>query len=275
MKLKILVLILLSLTTVWSVQERETSSNKLEKFKSRLRSLRNINSNKITERSFLNYLLSKLTGLDIADRIQNFFEKLKSWTSGSSGEGSGLFDSSGLRSDLSGDGSGSGDSSGMEEDEDFIDFHALLTYFGLDSLLPTHDMLIMYLLQNAGSIPYMLDVMDVLLQDAVDQLPLDVINELVDLVPWTTMDKFLATAEDTSFMKLKELVLSFRPLVGKVLELYESRYGTEESVAVVLKTALSQRLANLGAEGQRSCSSKKVVCYYPNWAFYRHGMSSD
>ena len=133
----------------------------------------------------------------------------------------------------------------------------------------------MYLLKNAVTIPYMLDVMDVLLQDAVDQLPIDVINELVDLFPWATLDKFLATAEDTSVAKLKELVVSFRPFVGKVLELYESRYGTEQSVAVVLKSALSHRLAKLGAEGQRSCSSKKVVCYYPNWAYYRHGMSSD
>ena len=267
MKLKSLAFIIfLSLTSVLSVQERENNFNKLEKLNTRLRSLRNGHSTQFTERTFLNYLLSKLTGLNIADRIQNFFEKLKFWTSASLEEGSGLFDGSGLRSDFSGDGfeESSGSGSGMEEEEAYIDFHALLTYFGLDSLLPTHDFIV-YLLQNAGNIPYMMDVLDGLLQDAVDKLPLDIINDLVDLVPWTTLDKFLATAENTSVLKLKELVIDFRPFVAKVLELYELHYGPEQSVVLVLKSALRQRLAKLGAEGKRSCSSKKVVCYYPNW----------
>ena len=270
MKLKILALIiLLSLTTVLSVQEGENNSGKLEKLHTRLRSLRNVNPTQFTERSFLNYLLSKLTGLDIVERIQSFFEKLKLWTSSSSEEeGSGLSDLfDGLRSEFSGEG---GESSGMEEDEAY-DFHSVLTYLGLDSLLPNHD-LITFLLQNAGNFPYMMEVMDGVLQDAVDELPLETINVLVDLVPWTTIDMFLATAEDTSVSKLKDLVVAFKPFVGKVLELYDIYYGTDEPVVFVLKYALSKRLAKLGAEGQRSCSSKKVVCYYPNWAYYRKGL---
>ena len=274
MKLRILALVIfLSLHCVLSVQGRETHSNKLDKLRTRLRSLRNVNSTRFTERNFLNYLLSKLTALDIVDRIQNFFEKLKFWTSEEE-EDSGLFDGSGLRSEST-TGEGGESMEGMEEDEDYIDFQAMLTYFGLDSLLPTHDF-ILYLIQNAGNIPYMMDVMDGLLQDALDELPLDLINELVDLVPWTILDDFLATAEDTSVSKLKDLVLAFRPFVGRVMELYEFYYGTDESVVVVLKSALSQRLAKLGAEGtERSCSSKKVVCYYPNWAYYRKGTRSD
>ena len=274
MKLKILALVIfLSLTTVLSVQERENNSHKLEKLKTRLRSLRNGNSTQFTERGFLNYLLSKLTNLDIVERIQSFFEKLKLWTSSSSEEeGSGLSDLlDGLRSEFSGEG---GESSGMEEDEAFLDFHSFLTYLGLDSLLPNHE-LITFLLQNAGNIPYMMEVMDGMLQDALNELPLETINELVDLVPWTTIDMFLATAEDTSVAKLKELVVACKPFVGKVLELYETYHGTDEPVVFVLKYALSQRLAKLGAEGQRSCSSKKVVCYYPNWAYYRQGLRSD
>ena len=278
MKLKsVAFIIFLCLTTVLSCSARpgqERENNKLEKLHTRLRSLRSRNgqSTPFTERSFLNYLLSKLTGFGIVDRIQNFFEKLKFWSSSASTEeGSGLFEGSGLRSE------GLEESSSMEEEEEeraYIDFPGLLTYFGLDFLLPTPDN-VLYLLQNASNIPYMMDVLDGLLQDALDQLPLEVINELVDLVPWNTLDKFLATAENTSVTKLKELVFAFKPFVGKVLELYESHYGPDRSFVMVLKSVLSQRLAKLGAEGERSCSSKKVVCYFPNWAFYRRGMKAD
>ena len=255
-------ILFIALTTVSTLEVRQNNFNKLARLQTRLKSLSGYQSSQLTERNFLTFLLDKLTSFSFAERLENFIEKLKSWSSTEPDE----------------EGSGRNDDDvlinvNIEEDEHFWNFLDLLQYLGFDdeAFLSGYELFV-WAFQNAGQVPMVMDVMNTILQDLIAQLPLDTINQLVDLVPWHSLDEALATANNTNIENLKELVFEFKPFVKKVLELYEIYKTNDESVVAVLKFAVSSRIAKLGASGQRTCSSKRVVCYYPNWTYYRKGM---
>ena len=264
MKRTFFVLVLLfGLTTAISFGEIGRNSNKLARLKTRLDSLTKQHSSQLTEKSLLDFILGKLTNFSLAERFESLIDRLKFWSlTGPDEEGSGRNDEEIVV-----------EMNIEEEDDHYLDVYKLLQYLGLtnETFQPVFEFSV-WALQNAGQIPMVMDVLNTILQDIIAMLPLDTINELVDLVPWQSLDHALATADNTNVEKVKALIDDFKPFVKKVLELYEMYYGgNNQSVVALLKFAVSKRIAELSAKGQRNCSTKKVVCYYPNWTYYRKG----
>ena len=120
----------------------------------------------------------------------------------------------------------------------------------------------------ALDIPIVSDIVDETIKEVIGDLPIETINELIYLVPWESLDSALKNIESIDVDTLVTLYGEFHPLAIKVQELY---YGNQISLYRLLRNVVMKQSISTSNPESIECKTKRVVCYYPNWAYYRKG----
>ena len=115
-------------------------------------------------------------------------------------------------------------------------------------------------------LPVITEIFNDIISKVVDDIPIETINEIVQVVPWANLQTALENADQLDVEDIKILAQDFGPLYHKIMELLEDK--PESDLLRLLRFAIDKRL-----KSSNDCkSNKKVVCYFPNWAHYHKGI---
>ena len=210
----------------------------------------------LASRGFFNHFINKITKPQFVDKILTLIDKILSvFKQKSSATESPL-----VRAENEED-----NGSGQDEVEEQEFFYGYLDEEKVFELYDTSKWWLGQILQ----MPLVNDILNDMISKIVADLPIATINELVELVPWNSLEAALQSSENIDVDSIKMLVQEFLPLYYKTQELLGSE--TEANMLNLLRFALNNRLDNLPANATSNCKQKRVVCYYANWSFYRQG----
>ena len=208
----------------------------------------------LASRGFFNHFINKITKPQFLESLGSLIDKILSVFQ----QHSSTTESPFLRAQDDED-----NGSGEEEVEEF--FYGYLDEEKVLELYETSKWWLGQILQ----MPLINDILNDMISKIVADLPIATINELVELVPWTSLDSALQSSENIDVDSIKMLVEEFLPLYYKTQELLGSE--TEANMLNILRFALNNRLDNIPSNATSNCKQKRVVCYYANWSFYRQG----